>query len=498
MRLPFWLIAITLVGLGCGDDKATDPSPDPDTTPPAAVDDLAIVSSTGSSLTLSWTAPGDDGEIGRASEYDLRFSADSLTAENWDSATRVTNVPLPLDAGSRQTATAPLPSQGSNFYAIRTADEVPNWSALSNVVRYTVRPAQVTDLAVVEATRTSVSLSWTAPGHSGTEGRAAEYDLRHSTVPIDSQNWGDAVRVTGLPVPGPAGSSESFTVTGLEPATIYYFALQTADDVPNWSALSNVVEEITVVMWRLVDEATANALSRLVWSPDGSMIYFNSSSPEYGFFRVRLDGSAPELMVAEYRYASISPDGNRIAFGNNDPGPRGLFVMDAVPGAQAVHLAGDHRVAGTSWSVNDIIAYSVPTGMTGIYIVPSTGGDPERLTRFGGWPDWSRDGTKIAFSHDNAIWVVSPGEMEPLRVAEGVTASWSSDDSRFAYTYSVDGTLYGRRIWIMGADGGNQVRMTVRHGMLPAWSPDGSRIAFVSRPRDEPTAGFEIWIMEME
>ena len=44
----------------------------------------------------------------------------------------------------------------------------------------------------------------------------------------------------GEPLPQPTGSIQSFTVTsGLNSDTTYYFALKTADESPNWSAISN-------------------------------------------------------------------------------------------------------------------------------------------------------------------------------------------------------------------------------------------------------------------
>ena len=44
-----------------------------DTTAPAAVADLAAGIPTTSSLTLTWTAPGDDGTTGTATSYDIRY-----------------------------------------------------------------------------------------------------------------------------------------------------------------------------------------------------------------------------------------------------------------------------------------------------------------------------------------------------------------------------------------------------------------------------------------
>ncbi len=90
-----------------------------------------------------------------------------------------------------------------------------------------------------------VTLVWTAPGDNGMVGRAVQYDLRYATFPITNANWSQATRVADLPAPKPAGSREVFKVTGLLPATTYYFSLKAADARPNWSLLSNVAYRTT-------------------------------------------------------------------------------------------------------------------------------------------------------------------------------------------------------------------------------------------------------------
>ncbi len=79
-------------------------------------------------------------------------------------------------------------------------------------------------------------------GHTGT---ATTYDLRFSLSPIDANTWGAATRVSGEPLPSPAGQPESFTVDSLDPGTTYYFALKVADEASNWSALSNLASAST-------------------------------------------------------------------------------------------------------------------------------------------------------------------------------------------------------------------------------------------------------------
>ncbi len=131
------------------------------------------------------------------------------------------------------------------YFALKVADEVPNWGGLSNVASAvtpsgdTTPPSAVNTLSFTSATQQSVTLAWFAVGDDGTTGQAASYDLRYAGVPITATNWATATQVEGEPVPKPAGQAESFTVTGLSAGTLYYFALKVADEVPNSSGVSN-------------------------------------------------------------------------------------------------------------------------------------------------------------------------------------------------------------------------------------------------------------------
>jgi len=108
-------------------------------------------------------------------------------------------------------------------------------------------PAAITDLAVSSFSTDSVTLHWAAPGSNDNVGTASQYDIRYSTSPITEASWDSATQCTGGPAPQPAGSSESFNVVGLSPVTMHYFALKAADNVPNWSELSNVANGSTGV-----------------------------------------------------------------------------------------------------------------------------------------------------------------------------------------------------------------------------------------------------------
>lgn len=59
-------------------------TPTYDTTPPSTITNLSNSNITQNSVNLSWTAPGDDGNIGTASSYDIRYSTSIINESNWE------------------------------------------------------------------------------------------------------------------------------------------------------------------------------------------------------------------------------------------------------------------------------------------------------------------------------------------------------------------------------------------------------------------------------
>ena len=274
---------------------------------PAVLFALCIIASettlaqdaTPTSITLHWTAPGDDGSAGTAAEYDIRYSVSPIDAGNWAAATQCTGEPSPQMAGAEESFTVNGLLPGTQYhFAIITGDEVPNWSALSNVLSKSTlaeetAPDAIADLNTGVVTSNSIALTWTAPGDDGDQGTASQYDIRYATSPIDAGNWDAAVQCTGEPSPSVAGSAESFTVTGLNSSTAYYFAVMTADEVPNWSALSNVANAATadedtppaIIADLSTSNITANSIT-VTWTAPGD------------------DGSGGTASLYDIRYAS--------------------------------------------------------------------------------------------------------------------------------------------------------------------------------------------------
>ncbi|XP_071114503.1 calcium-activated chloride channel regulator 1-like [Haliotis cracherodii] len=111
--------------------------------------DIAIHNKLSQTVTLSWTAPGDDLNVGKVSKYELRVAVTfGSLRENFTQASKVKDEDLvtgsmdPLPAGSQQMVTIRLPSNWSSdfyVYGLKASDEASRQSELSNLRSITLR-----------------------------------------------------------------------------------------------------------------------------------------------------------------------------------------------------------------------------------------------------------------------------------------------------------------------------------------------------------------------
>ncbi len=223
--------------------------------PPGKVADLAVTNSTSNSIILQWHAPGADGYTGTVVRYDLRRSTSPIDSANFTLADSLTGLPDPETAGALQSLTVTGLNYGTTYYfALKAVDDEGLWSPMSNVAQATTEPLDetapgtITDLAVAEAGKRYVVLTWTAPADDGQAGRPVQgYFVHYSTTLITEQNF-SAADSTTPPVPVAPGTTQTDTITGLDPNTTYYFAVKAYDEVPNWSAISNPSQTTTLAV----------------------------------------------------------------------------------------------------------------------------------------------------------------------------------------------------------------------------------------------------------
>jgi Tol biopolymer transport system component len=207
------------------------------------------------------------------------------------------------------------------------------------------------------------------------------------------------------------------------------------------------------------------------WSPDGTTIAFerafDTPTPfppsQSDIFTMQSDGTQQRNLTDNTLNEFIptwSPDGTRIAF--------------------------DGQIGGC-------LGGDCDSEFEDLFVMNSDGTGRTRLTNRNGfdelYPEWSPDGSKLVFADDGHLYTLmadGTGVTE-LTAGRDTMPSWSPDGAKIAFASRRDetntncGLACNYNIYVADADGTGAVRLTDTPAIesWPAWSPDGTQIAFV-------------------
>ena len=136
-------------------------------------------------------------------------------------------------------------------------------------------------------------------------------------------------------------------------------------------------------------------------------------------------------------------------------------------------------------------------GLVDIYTIDTRRSNFQQLTTsfaLDDWAAWSPDTLKILFQSDRVpdttvavrfrIYVMNSdgsnvNRLTPQDSSDSYQPAWSPDGTKIAFGSNRDGN---GEIYVMDVNGANVVRLTTHSAEdgQPAWSPDGSKIAFVT------------------
>ena len=233
------------------------------------------------------------------------------------------------------------------------------------------------------------------------------------------------------------------------------------------------------------------------WSPDGRrmMVVANLESPRrYDLYSIGLDGTGLVKLRDDARDGSWSPDGSRVLFASMSDGDLDLYVMDANGGNLRQLTNTPEMDYQPAWSPDGrrIAFVYIPAGSGAkhdVHVMNADGSGRRAVTETAADEQvvsWTADGRSLVFSSMRdgnwEIYLMGADGGEARRLtndpASDAAPALSPDGRSIVFSSDRGGA---RRMWRMGTDGTGAASLGEHQGAMLAWSPDGTRIAFVGQ-----------------
>jgi TolB protein len=221
------------------------------------------------------------------------------------------------------------------------------------------------------------------------------------------------------------------------------------------------------------------------WSPDGTQLVYLShggSLAQMIFLNMRTGERKPFAAVGTDRLV-WSPDGAFLVFNSAYHDFPSIFRMGTQTGDVSLLTPGFSLSGDPSWSPDSqqIVFSASQNNLSGAFIMDVNGLNVRRITpaeMAASSPQWSPDGTRILFvggSITTGLYslILSTGHLSAVIETPNITSApvWSPDSRRILYTRR--DAKRTSQIFIVDADGSNNRQLTFGGAprLNPAWRP---------------------------
>ena len=292
------------------------------------------------------------------------------------------------------------------------------------------------------------------------------------------------------------------------------------------------------VRTKLITKLTNIESSYPYWSPDGSQIVFQSNRLDDNSEVYIMDSDGLNIVRLTHSEGFDenpiwSPDGESILFATNRDGNHEIYMMDVngenqrnisnhpaydghpnfSPDGQKI-IFNSSRIMSPNHSVDSAFTR---TSNIELYEMNLDGSNVTRVTRYPSWdtyPDISPDGTKIAFRRrtvdnilgkeigNSEVFIANRDGSDAYNIsnhpAHDGWPAWSPDGTKIAFASERE-RARNWQIYTINIDGSELTRLTEFDSQgaeftKPQWSPDGDKI-LCTRTKD---GNVEIFIIELE
>lgn len=163
---------------------------------------------------------------------------------------------------------------------------------------------------------------------------------------------------------------------------------------------------------------------------------------------------------------AISPDGKMVAFVAEAGGHRQIWIREVTDGAPTPITHDDADHSGPRWYPNSRSLIYFAAGA--IWQIDASGGDARRVRDAAGPGDVSHDGGRLALAGSENLDVCQGSNCAAVSSGHDYSnVRWSPDDKKIAY-------LHDQTVWVIASTGGASVKAADLSVQGFTWAPDNS------------------------